>query len=115
MIRVSPGLLSHMSVTPPIVNLDQYVIACSHAFDFINNRNYSRKIWDYEKANYEGLNVTLHNNVDTDIFNEPNIDVIVEKFKTVLFQCASYFIPNRTITIRPQDKPYITCECRRAD
>jgi len=115
MITDSPGLLSHVSVTPPIVNLDHCVISCSLAFDLINNKNYSRKIWDYEKGNCEGLNATLHNNMDTGIFNTPNIDLIVEIFNTVLFQCASYFIPNRTITIRPQDKPYITRECRRAD
>ena len=94
MITDSPGLLSHVSVTPPTANLDHCVIACGLAFDFINNKNYSRKIWDYEKGNYEGLNATLHSNMDTDIFNEPNIDVIVEKCNTVLLHCASYFIPN---------------------
>ena len=80
MITDSPGLLSQVSThckCPPIANLDNCIIACSLAFDFINNRNYSRKIWYYEKGNYEGLNATLHNNMDTDIFNEPNIDVIV--------------------------------------
>ena len=41
MITDSPGLLSHVSVTPPIANLYHCVIACSLAFDFINNQNYS--------------------------------------------------------------------------
>jgi hypothetical protein len=115
MITDAPGLLSKVSVTPPIANLDHCIISCSLAFNFIHEKAYSRKIWDYEKGNYEGLNATLRNNMNTIILYEPTIDTMVDKFNSVLLECASYFIPNRTITVRPRDKPYITHECRRAD
>ncbi|KAK2140326.1 hypothetical protein LSH36_1383g00023 [Paralvinella palmiformis] len=52
MITDSPGLLSHVSVTPLIANLDHFDISRSLAFDVINNKNYFRKIWDYEEDPY---------------------------------------------------------------
>jgi len=84
MIDAASDLLAQASLSPSIANLDHCVISCNLAFNFINNKNYSSKIRDYENGNYEGLNATLHNNMDTNIFNEPNIDVIVEKCNTLL-------------------------------
>jgi hypothetical protein len=46
-ITDSPGLVSNVTVSPPISTLDHCVISCSVAFTHSTERVYSRKIWDY--------------------------------------------------------------------
>ena len=102
-------------MAPPISTLDHCVISCRLAFTHTTERVYSRKMWDYKHGNFEGLNATLSNHFARMDFNNDDVDENVSNFNSVLLDCASYFIPNRIIKIRPRDKPYITQACRIAD
>ena len=106
LITDSPGLLSNVAVAPPISTLDHCVISCRLAFTHTTDRVYSRKMWDYKHGNFQGLNATLSNHFSRMDFNNDDIDENVSNFNSVLLDCASYFIPNRIIKIRPRDKPY---------
>ncbi len=62
-----------------------------------------------------GLNASLQIHFNRIEAMAPEIDENVSDFCNILLECASYFIPNRIITIRPRDKPYINHACRLAD
>ena len=112
----SPGLVNNLAVTPPISDLDPYAIYCSVDFHYLINNVFYRKGWDYNQANYEGLNDSLNaqlinweNQMGQDIQQNAMI------LNTIITENADMYITNRIIKIRTRDKPYMTHSCRIAD
>ena len=112
----SPGLVNNLAVTPPFSDLDHCTISCSVEFHHSINNVFYRKVWDYNQANYQGLNDSLNaelinweNQMGQDI--EENAMIL----NTIITENADMYIPNRIIKIRTRDKPYMTHACRIAD
>jgi hypothetical protein len=82
-ITDSPGLLSNREVSPPIANLDHCVISCSVAFTHVTDPMFSRKMWDYKNANYEGLNAAVQNIMNRLTFTHDRMDMNVTDFNSV--------------------------------
>ena len=66
-------------------------------------------MWNYDRCDFHGLNEMFYMTpLDTgvDIFDDIDIDDSVEYFTDLFLQQVNDFIPNKTVYIRPRDKPW---------
>ena len=78
----------------------------------INSHCYKRKAWSYENANFDLYNETL----STSIWDFENLssDDCVGKLNYNILNAAEASIPSKTVTIRPNDPPWMNNGIRRA-
>ena len=75
-------------------------------------KTFKRHIWNYEWGNYDLLRSTALL-VDWDSFQGNNVDIYSENITSTILSIAKECIPNRQITIRPSEPPWITTEIKR--
>ena len=73
---------------------------------------YKRKVWQYDKGNYDLYRETLEN-ADWNFENQ-TLDKRVEKITNNVLSAAELSIPNKEVTIRPKDQPWLHNEIRKA-
>ena len=73
-----------------------------------------KHIWYYDKCNYYNLNEAILNAPwgVTDMFDDVN--EAVDYFTDLLLTISKEHIPNKEITIRPKDKPWMTSHVKQA-
>ncbi|CAC5359724.1 unnamed protein product [Mytilus coruscus] len=107
--------VSNFGVSPPLRNLDHCIIFCKLSLKVSKPRVFQRRVWYYKSADFNSLNTALYNapfDSAYEIFDDVNdiasytIDLITSAF--------SEFIPNKIVTIRHKDKPWMSNEVRRA-
>ena len=82
-------------------------VICILKFNKCLPKSYKRRVWNYDKADFN-LFRNLLSNVDWNcIIDENDIDKSVEKFTSVHIQTAEKSIPNKIATIRPNEYPWI--------
>ena len=77
-------------------------------------KNFQRRIWLYEKGDYKTYNDKLRATDWTSIIDNTDTDHIADTITDTILQAASDSIPNRTVTIRPGDVPWMTSEIRKS-
>ena len=113
-ITDSPGYIMDSGTLPPIANLDHSAVFCKLTIRYITDISYKRHIWDYKNANFQELNqALLHAPWDVGIEMFDDISDSAEYFSNLLLSTAKEYIPNRSVLIRPRDKPWMTNELRR--
>ena len=98
-----------------IENQVRYHVPTAVIFKFLKNiqQPYKRHIWLYEKGNYDEYRHIL-NNIDWDGITDGNdLDNLAEKFTDTLIKAAEKTVPNKTVTIRPDDYPWINGKIRK--
>ena len=113
-ITDSPGYIMDSGTLPPLSNLDHSCSYCKLKIRYLKETMYQRNIWDYKNADFDGLNEHLRNapwDVGLDTFDD--IDDSVGYFTTLLITTAKDYIPNKTVLIRPKDKPWVTNNIRK--
>ncbi|VDI55735.1 Hypothetical predicted protein [Mytilus galloprovincialis] len=76
---------------------------------------FSRRVWDYKSADFNSLNTALLNapfDSAYEIFDDVND--IASYTSDLITSACSEFIPNKIVTIRHRDKPWMSNEVRRA-
>jgi hypothetical protein len=109
----SPVLVSEVGVASPLANLDHCTIFCKLIFTFTKLQAYTRQTWDYKSADFNSLNESLNTapwNTAFTIFDD--IDDIQAYWETLFLETCKTHIPNKTVTIRPRDKPWMSNEVR---
>ncbi len=74
---------------------------------------YKRKIWLYDKGNYEEYRRLLSSTNWQDILNTVNIDTTADLLTNAINNAASQSIPNKVVTIRPNDIPWLNNSIRK--
>ena len=71
-------------------------------------------MWDYQRANYEGLKSFL-NDIDwNNVCNSfTDVDEAAESWTNTLLDGVRSFIPHKVVTIRLRDKPWYSNSLRR--
>ena len=71
-------------------------------------------MWDYSRADYEGLREHIRS-IDWNMIceNFTDIDFAANQWSTTVLEAAKTFIPYTMVTIRPRDKPWYNNELRR--
>lgn len=101
------------------LNYDTYV--SDHRATFISislkynlNCSYTRKIWQYKHADTEKLNLLIMNtDWSSVICDAEDIDSATLNFSSKLLTLIRECIPEKTVIIRPKDKPWFDSLLRR--
>jgi hypothetical protein len=94
---------------------------CDHSFVYarINvfpdkQKCYKRQIWDFKTIDYAVLRQNLLNiDYDNIVTNSIDIDDIYYKWHKEFREILETSIPNRTVIIRPRDKPWMNSGIRK--
>ena len=105
------------SVLPPVSTSektsDHCTISLTLSFHVHRAKAFKRHIWDYKHANFEEFRNTLSDHDWDHCFISDDIDDNVSQWTDTFLNIARNCIPNRIVTIRPDDKPYYTSDLRR--
>ena len=78
------------------------------------NKTFKRKVWNYKLANFDRYREIL-----TDFYLEEkvnqthNINENIDCISEAIMTAAEQTVPNKIVTIRPNEHPWITCQIRR--
>lgn len=78
------------------------------------NRAYKRSVWRYKDADFDKLN-KLINDCDSRniISNAENVNTATENFTSQYLKLVRECIPEKSVTIRPKDKPWFDSTLRK--
>ena len=114
MITDSPGYILNSGILPPISSSDHSVVFCSFSITHYKDRPFKRSVWDYKRANFDDLNSALLDAPwDTGFAVFDSISDTASYWTDLFIDTCKQFIPFRNITVRPKDKPWITCEIKK--
>ena len=97
-----------------IRNISNVLTTCvTDCFLPVLKETFKRLIWNYNLADYDLYRTLLseHNLVENLNLNE-DIDENVKCITDAIFLAAEQSIPNKTITVRPAEHPWITCKIK---
>ena len=111
----NPFSILYSEVGPPLLNQTRYhlpVIGLLH-HDSSHNSSFKRKIFLYEKGDYDSYRQQL-SNIDWDnIFSTENVDDITSTITANIIDIANRTIPNKIITVRKENPPWITSHIKK--
>jgi hypothetical protein len=110
----TPNLILDSGVLPSLHNLDHEAIFGVLKLIYAKSRPFLRHVWYYDRGNYDLLNEILYNAPWHDIINDSDeIDHIVAVLTNTILTASKETIPNRTVKIRPKDKPWFSAKLRK--
>ena len=99
---------------PPIDNLDHCIIHGTFAVTPPKHHTFTRKVWQYERGNYDLFNnLLLLTDWDSFFSTADDINILIENFTILLVDLAELCVPSKTVKVRSRDKPGMTSEVRR--
>lgn len=75
-------------------------------------KSFKRKIWNYARADYEKYREKLQEQTLENLVSGNDIDSNVQLITKAIFDAAEKSIPNKIVTIRSNDHPWITCQIK---
>ena len=101
-------------VIAPLLHNDHCTISITLKFRLNKAECYTRVMWDYSMADYNGLRLYLSSiNWDQECDNYTNVEYAAEQWTHIIYEAAKQFIPNKLVTVRPRDKPWYNSDLRR--
>ena len=76
---------------------------------------YKRTVWLYKHADFNSINTEIEMFDWVNYFDQfyNNVDIMCESFTNQVLSIFKKYIPNKEITIRPNDKPWFDSELRK--
>lgn len=108
-----PFLIKRVSVTPPIGTSDHCVISSELDLKVTKKTCYTRKVWYYNKADYDHFRAQLEQNNWDACFTSGCPDESCTKWTQDFLSIAERCIPNKIVTIRPNDLPWYNSSIRK--
>ena len=117
LITNNPHIIIYSGVCEPFLDVNiryhRPIVALLHS-EKRTISNLKRKIWLYDQGDYSTLRDKISSMPWDLIFqNQIGIDNIVKTFTSILLEIAAETIPNRIITVRNGDLPWISTELRK--
>jgi hypothetical protein len=115
-ITDSPGYIVNISHThlPPIGSHHQ-IVHVELKFQYQRDKIYSRDIWDYKNGDYQGLSTALSQVPWSDELNRfDHINEQAISWQNSFLNTCKTYIPNRSIKIRPMNKPWFNHDVKIA-
>ena len=79
-----------------------------------NNKSFQREVWIYKKGDFDTFNRLISEYDWSNLFNNcVTVDEACEKFTSTFLSMAKQCIPSKLISVRYNDKPWITSEVRK--
>ena len=108
-----PDFIKRTSVEAPVSTNDHCTIGLYLLFRIRKKKAYSRLIWDFNHTNWDNFREALENAELEKCTESNDINISCEQLTNRIMEIAKHIIPNKTITIRPNDKPWYTEDLRR--
>ena len=70
--------------------------------------SYTRRIWDYSRANHEAINNAIDGFDWEKAFSNVNVHAQVKLFNEFLSNIFMNFVPNKLISVDDTDPPWVT-------
>jgi hypothetical protein len=99
--------------TDPLHLNDHNTISALLQFKLPKQKAYSRRMWDYPKADFDAFRTTLASTNWEICFRSGDVDVAVEAWNKIFMEAAIACIPNKIVTVRPNDHPWYKGNLRR--
>ena len=109
----SPHLCYHSGVSSPLANFDHCTIHCSFNISTYKTKAFKRTVWDYKATNINEINESLNSAPwDTAYALYDDIDEILSYNNSLIESTCQKHILHKTVTIRTNDKPWMSNEVR---
>ena len=109
-----PDFVKEVSVSnAPLLTNDHLSIYLTLQFKVCKQKAYDRHVWLYEKADWNGFRESISLFDWDSVFVVDDVDVACDRWTSTLLNIARQFIPNRVVTVRPNDAPFYNSELRR--
>ena len=77
-------------------------------------KTYSRRIWNYKLADFDKFRELLSDyNLIAKVEETTDLDLNAQQITDALFFAAEHSIPNKVVTIRPSEAPWINCQIKK--
>ena len=105
-ITNAPTFVKKVEVLPPVSTNDHCTVSAKLNFKIAKESAYTRLVWQYNKADDEGFRKALNETDFSTVFDSHDIDNCCLKWTERFLNIARSFIPNKIVTIRPNDSPW---------
>ena len=105
----APNFMCESSAAPPICDNDNCSVGIKIIklnFKILCEYPYHRKIWLYDKGDYDGFRSAAGSANWDECFVSNDMDIVCESWGEKLLHIARAFVPSKTFVIRPTDKPW---------
>ena len=103
-----PNFITTINVSPPLANCDHSVVSATLLFRRKKSPCYTRFVWNYDKANFDIFREKLNQCDWGPCFDSDDIDSQCSVWSDTFLNVARDCIPNKNVTIRPDDAPWYT-------
>ena len=113
-----PHMIKSTSIQPPVSTNNHCTVVANLLFRTKKSKVYKRKMWNFKNANFDvyrqALNVV---NWEECFVDQSDINIVANLWTSKLLSAAESSIPNKNVTVRPNDKPwyrnYLRTLCRK--
>ena len=114
-VKHAHNVISSFVSDPITTALTRYhcPIACVLKFTKPKTSNYKRHVWLYDRGDYNEFRNKLQSINWENTLNSNNIDQTASTISDTIISAASQTIPNKQVTIRPDDIPWINNTIRK--
>ena len=109
-----PQHVCDAQVIAPLLMNDHCTISISLTYRIPKPQCYTRLMWDYSRADFDGLNNHISRMDWDEICGDyTNIDIAADNWTSAIMEAMKQFIPNKLVVVRSRDKPWYTSDLRR--
>ena len=105
-ITNASNCVNKVEVHPPVSTNDHCTVSALLNFKVHKEEAYTRHVWQYKEADFNQYRNALQETDFNACFESNNIDVVCQSWSQTLLDCARANVPNKTVTIRPNDTPW---------
>ena len=113
-ITNSPNYYLRSGVIASVSDLDHDFVFGEFVFTYTKSTTFQRHICYYDQSDYDSLNNTINNTTwDTLITDQTDLNHDVDLLTSTISDAINKYIPSKTITIRPKNKPGYTSKVKK--
>ena len=109
-----PSLVDHLVAASELGNSDHLSLSCTLIFAKPRSRPIKRKVWFYQKADFDALNDALEDSLPPEsVLSGGNVNSTWSLFKRAFIDTVNRFVPSKFVSYREKLPPWLTSEVRR--
>jgi len=108
-----PQMIKSVSVMDPVSTNDHCTISANLLFRKRRAHPYKRTMWDFKGTDFSHFKLAIERCNWEECFTDDNIETATEMWTNKLLNIAKQTIPNKEVTVRPDDKPWYNNMLRR--
>ena len=108
-----PLLVKRYEVLKPISNSDHCVVAVFCCLELKKEKSYKRTMWNFNPASFELFRNAISLFEWGDVFHENDMDKCCDLWTSTILRIAKENITNKSVTVRPNDKPWYNGHLRK--